>query len=129
MPIGSSIRRVSLHVKAIMLDRAIMIPGSNSRRTITAYSSHHPFGTEECRKIWRPSFRERQSPIPDGRRQQSRTLRGMQPATPCSTSSTALGDCACPTASVNVTSAGMSLIVSQAEAVNILDAPDQKDDE
>ena len=52
---------LSVHVKAMRLDLAIIRAGLYSVRDIAEYSSHHPSGTDECRKTSSPSRMERQS--------------------------------------------------------------------
>ena len=63
MPIGSSVRIVSVHVKATMLVLAIMIPGSYPCAALAAYSFHHSTGADEWRNTSTPSWIERQSDV------------------------------------------------------------------
>src|SRR5215813_889172 len=102
MPIGSSICMVSVHVHAIRLDRAIITPGSYSRPAMALYSSHHPGGTEGCRKASLPSRVDRQSEVLTGKRAAPNTDRGRYLlAKTCSASSTSLGTLRPCMASVN----------------------------
>src|SRR5215475_6779526 len=102
MPIGSSICMVSVHVHAIRLDRAIITPGSYSRPAMALYSSHHPGGTEGCRKASLPSRVDRQSEVLTGKRAAPNTDRGRYLlAKTCSASSTSLGALRRCMASVN----------------------------
>src|SRR5262245_27340037 len=76
MPIGSRACIVSVHVYAIRLVLAIMMPGSYPRAALAAYSFHQSMGAERCKNTSLPSSMERQSEVRCGMRPTPSTFTG-----------------------------------------------------
>src|SRR5262245_47680827 len=115
MPIGSSACIVSVHVYAIRLVLAIMMPGSYPCAALAAYSFHQPAGADWCRNTSLPSSIERQSDVRCGMRPTPSTFTGRSlDANSSRASSTASAVLARVTCALNLLSSGVDGVVAGA---------------